>query len=322
MGCALSTIMRAVLYIMPGSPHRYELMRRPLHLFTRMLHGVEEGDVRALHRTRVASRRLRELLPILQLDSDLTRKLGRRLRDVTRRLGVVRELDVLSVILDELRESGRFSERALGPVTRSVASAHDEARKRLRAKLSTTELRRLAGKLADVASRLEAPRPGADRQDEKAWRWALDARIASRAERLDRTMREAGAVYLPERLHAVRIAVKKLRYAAELRASAAGTRRDVDVQTLKRAQDALGRMHDLQVLIDQVRQVQAGLTPPDIGVWDDLDTLVDALENDCRRLHARYMRARAALAAVCARSVVHPHAGSTGRAAARRAAAS
>ena len=50
-----------------------------------MLHGVEGGDVRALHRTRVASRRLREVLPVLQLDPDMAHKLGRRLRKITQR---------------------------------------------------------------------------------------------------------------------------------------------------------------------------------------------------------------------------------------------
>jgi len=317
----LSTIMRAVLYIMPGSSPRYELMRRPLQLFTRMLHGIEEGDIRALHRTRVASRRLRELLPILQLDNDLMRKLGRRLRDVTRRLGVVRELDVLLLILEDLRESGRYTEGALVPVIRAVTAEREDARKRLRGKLSTTELRKLAGKLDHVSVRLDAAGSAVDRRHEKAWRWALEARIANRAERLDRAVREAGAVYLPERLHAVRIAVKKLRYGVELRARATGTKDEADLRTLKRVQDALGRMHDLQVLIDRVRQVQAALVPPDTGVWGHLDGLVNGLEDDCRRLHARYMRARPALAALCARSVARPHAGSSGRTTSRRAAA-
>ena len=51
-------------------------------------------------------------------------------------------------------------------------------------------------------------------------------------------------------------------------------------------------MHDLQVLIERVRQVQASLTPPNVTIWRDLDALVVSLEDDCRRLHARYMRLR------------------------------
>ena len=36
--------------------------------FTQMLQGLDEGDARALHQTRVASRRLREMLPVLQVE--------------------------------------------------------------------------------------------------------------------------------------------------------------------------------------------------------------------------------------------------------------
>src|SRR5205823_7631267 len=97
---------------MPASTNRYELLRKRLSVFTRMLHGLEQGDVRALHRTRVASRRLRELVPVLQLDRPLTRKLVRRLRRVTDRLGSVRELDVLLLLLDQLHDAGRPDEKA------------------------------------------------------------------------------------------------------------------------------------------------------------------------------------------------------------------
>ena len=54
-------------------------------------------------------------------------------------------------------------------------------------------------------------------------------------------------------------------------------------------------MHDLQMLIDRVRDVQASLAPPSLAVWRELDEVVASLDEDCRRLHARYMRARSAL---------------------------
>jgi CHAD domain-containing protein len=73
--------------------------RKRVDAFARELKHVEEGDVEALHKTRVTSRRLRELVPLLQLEGDVTRKLTRRLRKVTRRLGTVRELDVLMLLI-------------------------------------------------------------------------------------------------------------------------------------------------------------------------------------------------------------------------------
>jgi CHAD domain-containing protein len=285
-----------------------------------MLPGVAEGDARALHRARVASRRLRELLPILQLDNDLARKLGRRLRRMTARLGSVRELDVLILLLDELHESGRYHEGGLSRIATAVARDRDDQREKLETKLPPAELRRMASKLEDVADELKAAPRASARQSESACRWAVDARIARRAERLVRAMREAGAVYLPERLHAVRISVKKLRYAVELAAEIAGEKKSSDLRALRQAQDVLGRMHDLQVLIDRVRQIQAS-AGSDLRTERELEAIVDMLENDCRRLHARYVRERTALGALCARLLARlPAAPAARRAAPRRAA--
>src|SRR5579884_4172045 len=94
--------VQAVPYIMPRPERRYELMRKRLDVFTRTLHRVEAGDVRALHRARVASRRLRELIPVLQLDDQKAAKLSKRLRKATIRLGGVRELDVLQQLAAQI----------------------------------------------------------------------------------------------------------------------------------------------------------------------------------------------------------------------------
>jgi hypothetical protein len=42
--------------------------------------------------------------------------------------------------------------------------------------------------------------------------------------------------------------------------------------------------------MDRVRQLQASLTPPDLVLWRSLDSLLIAVEKECRRLHARYVR--------------------------------
>ena len=76
---------------MPAAATRSELLRKRVDQFTRVLHAVEKGDVRALHLARVASRRMRELVPMLQLERPVSRKISRRLRKITKRLGTVRE---------------------------------------------------------------------------------------------------------------------------------------------------------------------------------------------------------------------------------------
>src|SRR5262245_9289694 len=280
---------------------RSRLVRRAADRLTRPLSALEQRDVAALHRTRVASRRLRELVPMLPIDGDAAKKLGRRLRKITRRLGTVRELDVLLSLIDELHDARRDHREGLGRVAIAVSRARDEARKRLFRHLPIASLWRIAKKLERLADDFEDLEDADATAVAQTWQMAVDVRLARRADRLTAAIDDAGAVYLPERLHAVRIAVKKLRYAAELATEVAGGKMTPDVRLLRRTQDTLGRLHDLQMLIERVREAQAALTPPSVPMWRALDALVITLDNECRRLHARYMRVRPDLQAVAAR---------------------
>jgi len=277
---------------MPLSSTRSELLKTRLDQFTRVLNAVEQGDVRGLHRARVASRRLRELMPMLQLDHDKSRKLRRQLKKVTRRLGAVRELDVLLLLVDELHVARRGRTGSLGRVGISVAKDRDDARKRLETRLPIERMRRLGEKLNRMVEELRVIEATPARATVRSWSAGVDAQVAARAARLAAAMNEAGAMYFPERLHAVRIAMKKLRYALELSNELSGTKRDPQLMALKRGQELLGRMHDLQILIERVRQVQASLAPPNVTIWRNLDALINSLEDECRVLHARYMRLR------------------------------
>src|SRR5262249_19736977 len=197
-----------------------EAVRERLDAFARELPGVEEGNVGALHRARVASRRLRELLPLLSLDHKTGRKLNRRLRKVTRRLGLVRELDVLGLLVDEFRRDGRYSPAALDQVGARVVQARVEARARLLDKSTFAKIARLIARLGRMADALRREgtnvrRPAANRRT-RTRVWALDARMIGRAARVRELMPTAGSVYVAGQLHDVRIALKKLRYAAEL----------------------------------------------------------------------------------------------------------
>ena len=147
----------------------------------------------------------------------------------------------------------------------------------------------------------------------RVWLWAVEARLARRAARVRAAVDAAGAVYAPERLHGVRIAVKKLRYAAELAAEATRKRIAADIALLKAAQNLLGRLHDLDVLLVRGREAQASLSPPDFTAWRDLGSLVHAVEDDCRKQHARYMGDRASLIAIANRMGAGARRSITGR---------
>jgi CHAD domain-containing protein len=290
---------------MHDSTNLYQPFRERLDAFEHDLGRVEEGNIEALHRTRVASRRLRELLPLLGLGRDTTRKLTRRLRKVTRQLGTVRELDVLMLLIQELSEDGRHSKTALTEVGAAAGHARAAARQHLSAKLPTVKLERLARKLERVAKSVESAngksgRPVA-RSPRRAWVWASDARLARRAAGVRAAIEAAGGVYAPEQLHSLRIALKKLRYAAELTAEATHKVTAADITVLKAAQDLLGRLHDVEMFLVLAREAYSALSPSDLTAWRDLGSLVHVVEDDCRGLHARYMRDRAALIAIANR---------------------
>src|SRR5688572_4205006 len=273
------------------------LIRLRLGALTRTLPSARTGDVSAIHQARVATRRLREALPLVARGSS-ARKLARVVRRLTRALGPVRELDVALLTLQELggqRDVPRAGVTALQQVIRQERSRmHQDMRRTI----DRCRLDKLSEKLLTAARKHDAlgPRPRAT--DPKQLQ-AARGRAARRAERLAASIENAAAIYLPDRLHEVRIAVKKLRYAMEIVRELSGSRAMVRIMTLKRAQDLLGRIHDLEVLIARTRAIQGSPNAPTLRVSAEMDLLVRRLESDCRKLHGRYIAARPSLLRVC-----------------------
>ncbi|NQW03344.1 MAG: CHAD domain-containing protein [Acidobacteria bacterium] len=71
--------------------------------FSQELPRAGRGDVAGVHRARVASRRLREALPLAAWAgaAPVAKRSRRTVRRLTRTLGRVRELDVTAALLDE-----------------------------------------------------------------------------------------------------------------------------------------------------------------------------------------------------------------------------
>lgn len=256
--------------------------------------AAQAGDMRSVHQARVASRRLREALPVLRASVDrhaLTR-VRDQVREMTRALGPVRELDVALEHLDQIALRNVVSSRALGRVRQAVARERLSHRRHMLAAITPGKVEKLRRRLGEVSS--GPPLPHSAPALEEA-----NAQVMRRARRLNAAIGRAGGLYLADRLHAVRVAAKKLRYALEIERELKRSRGTARITQLKRLQDLLGRMHDFEILIDRTRHVQADLALSDRKMTLELDTLVRALEAECRKDHATYMRRRASIVKLC-----------------------
>jgi CHAD domain-containing protein len=271
------------------------LIRQRLNELGRTLPGAREGDVERLHRARVATRRLREALPVVT-SGERGRKLERQIRWLTRALGPVRELDVALLTLDELASSGAAPLSAIGRLRQIIRTERRRQHAEMSEQVARVDVDRLQ-KRAEKAVR-KSGTARRRRPDPKRLADALE-RASRRAERLRIAMENAAGMYLPDRLHEVRIAVKKLRYALELVRELSASRATARIRTLKEMQDLLGRMNDHEVLIGRVRRVQGSSKATSLRLSSDLDRLVRTLEMECRQLHGQYMASRRKVVSIC-----------------------
>lgn len=263
------------------------LLERRTRALRRHLAAAIAGRDTGVHQARVASRRLREALPVLTdgLHHTKSAKAERKVRRLTQALGTVRELDVTLHLIDELAEKPGVPRAALADVRAHVIEEREARRAVMLERLDGIDAGKLARRLENVRQALLHPAAG------HSWRGALALRIARRARRLEQAIEEAGQIYAPESLHQVRIAAKKLRYALEIADESGAASCSEVLRAIKRVQDALGKLHDLQILQHHIAAV--GAAPRHRRATPDaaLAVLSRQIEDKCRHLHGRYVAA-------------------------------
>jgi CHAD domain-containing protein len=271
------------------------LLRQRLVSLLTAMPAAQSGDEVSVHQARVASRRLREALPVLgtRADADALDRAGRRVRRITRALGPVRELDVTLLLLAELEGKGTAPKRAIARVRAAVVEERLKRRRAMLAEIKPSRLDKLRKKLVRVATPESRATATGDALAEAA------TQAAQRARKLRAAIDRAGGIYLADRLHRVRIEAKKLRYALEIQRELTRSRATARLMRLKHQQDLLGRIHDLEILIERTREVQASLPATNRRAMSELNRLVRALEDECREGHAAYMHGRPALLRLC-----------------------
>jgi triphosphatase len=214
-------------------------------------------DPEGVHGMRVSTRRLRSALRFFAALLPNPDDLRAELRWLGQVLGAVRDHDVLGTSLPLLAEGYGFQASEVAPVIALLAADRREARSTLLRVLASARYRALLARLVEVVRDLGSHQtPGEDRADESvaaAAPSALDGLLGS----VRRHARQAGAAGATlEDVHALRKAVKRLRYALEFLGPAAPDL-DAAASELKDLQGDLGEINDRA----SARQVLAELAP-------------------------------------------------------------
>ena len=252
--------------------------------FSRELGRARRGVVRGVHQSRVASRRLREGLGALKtlVPDDVRRRALRALREMARALGAVRECDVTLALVAAQTARLEWPATVVAHVTQALQADRERRHRDLLRVLSAPRRRRA---VAQVRSHLPTI---ATAESRRAVTEAAAHRRRMRAVALAKELRQLGTLYVPDQLHAVRLATKKLRYALEWEQQVGRKAWVRERQLLERAQEALGAWHDILILQEHLHRLRRS------GDWPRATTaslkhMAAQLERECRAHHARVL---------------------------------
>jgi CHAD domain-containing protein len=209
-------------------------------------------DAEAVHDVRVVSRRLEAALWLWrgQYDPAARRKAARQLRRLRRRLGRARELEVHAALLRAHLEDERGDARlAAEPLLARWERRALRAKRAAVAWIGATRVRRIRARIerALVTDQARPDPLGAARE-------RLGRRRESANDAIQRALTHPGE----KPFHRARIAVKKLRYAAESFAAVTGSEPQ-PLTALRDLQQALGDLHDATLLEGRVGRHHAKL---------------------------------------------------------------
>ena len=126
------------------------LLRRARELERQLPLAIQGSDT-GVHQARVASRRLREAVPVLAGETKARRKAEKKIRKLTQALGTVREMDVTVQILDEFAQTNALPRNALEDVRAHVIAERDRRRAVMLQRLRRIDTDRLRARLEEAS---------------------------------------------------------------------------------------------------------------------------------------------------------------------------
>jgi CHAD domain-containing protein len=218
--------------------------------------GTREGsDPEELHQMRVSVRRMRAMLQSARpfLDREHSEPLRAELGWLGRALGPVRDLDVL---LEHLREEAADlpEQDAAARLLSGLDAEYAHARGDLLAALDSARYRELLERLETASRELPATKSESDGGGKSA----LRDLVLRQFRKLRKDVDALEADPPDERLHALRIRGKKVRYTAELAEPALGKPVRRLIKATKKFQDVLGEHQDACVAEQRLRELAEG----------------------------------------------------------------
>lgn len=213
-------------------------------------------DADEVHDLRVASRRLREGLALFSplLPSRRRTRLSRMSKEVTRLLGELRNADEAYLFFRELAaETTLTSRRETDLLLRHLDAEREAHREKVAKELERFDVRTLRRGLRRL---IERPNPFKMRAADPFAPWPpfAERALAERAAKVEALLPAARRAEDAAARHRLRIAVKKLRYRLEIVAELAPDQGEAARLALKGYQDLLGKLHDLDVFGELVRE--------------------------------------------------------------------
>jgi CHAD domain-containing protein len=277
---------------MLGTPTLASLLDDQTSVLRTQLKAIYDGDADAVHDSRVATRRIRELLSLVPSipgrdgEADVLtgyRKMGRA-------LGRVRDVDVQIAHIRHLEAHAPQAAPTLVLVRQAYEKRRLKSMRRLIKTLERLDVNALLRFMGDGH-----PAGLRTRLTSSGWRQQIRRLAVERSHTAAESISHATGVYFPKRSHGARIALKQLRYAAEIALRTGFDDMRESVSVLKKSQEILGDLHDKQVLADELRSYSK-----DKGVdAEHIKVSCQVLEGDVQQLHADYLCRREALCDAC-----------------------
>ncbi len=216
----------------------------------------EAEDIEFIHRMRVASRRIRSCFPLFNdcFPPKKYREWRKEIRNITRTLREARDADVQIAFLKTYIEN--LEEESLRPGAERFLLRLRQRRERVQPRvIKATDRLEESGVVKDIEKLCRWMSKGcdADLRSTEVYQKAL----ASITSRLEDIFSHEASVYIPlniEEHHAMRIAVKRLRYTMEVFSPIYEGELEKEIEVCKKLQDLLGDMHDYDIWMENLPQ--------------------------------------------------------------------